>query len=361
MEELNKKNDEKEEIQEDNMNNMEKNNESKIENKTEDSNENFKIKLGTVGNFVLVAFIILIIGTGALTYYLIHSAKDDYDKQYNEIVSNLAAYENVVETEEGEKEKNDTVANIIDSAISDATSNNSGVATDDTNAKKLMNESLVVLYNGLILDTSKMDEITLQYIDSKKDESEKYIITYYSYENYSFKDSKLGTFSSQLFDGLVKMDGVGKIAISEDYDAIPRDVKVVNTIPTIVSDNNPKVSDYDAIKTLIVDLDGNGAEEYILVLANKATGYSKITLIDSKGSKVADLASIEKSKWKKGANAEYYLSINNVETIDVDNDGIMEIVLEIPHATGDSTVSLLKYNNGVLTGKTGIECSLLTE
>ena len=192
-------------------------------------------------------------------------------------------------------------------------------------------------------------------------ESDKYIITYYSYENYSFKDSKLGIFSSQLFDGLVKMDSVGKIAISEDYNAIPRNVKVVNTIPTIVADNNPKVSDYDSIKTLIVDLDGNGADEYILVLANKKTGYSKITLVDSKGSKVADLASIEKSKWKKDSNAEYYLSISNIETIDVDNDGIMEMVIEIPHATGDQTISLLKYNNGILTGKTGIECSLLNE
>lgn len=354
MEELNKKKiEENDDCEDTEIKEENKSNEKKEENS---NRENLKIKIGTVGNFVLLAFIILIIGTGGLTYYLIHSAKDDYDKKYNEIVSNLTQYENIIE----EKEENDTVANIIDSAITDATSSN-GVATTDESAKKLMNESLVVLYNGLILDTSKMDEIALQYVDSKKDESEKYIITYYSYENYSFKESKLGVFSSQLFDGLVKIDGVGKIAISEDYDAIPRDVKVVNTIPTIVSDNNPNVSNYDSIKTLIVDLDGNGVEEYILVLANKTTGYSKITLIDSKGSKVADLASIEKSKWKKGANAEYYLNINNIETIDVDNDGIMEIVLEIPHATGDPTISLLKYNNGVLTGKTGIECSLLAE
>ena len=322
--------------------------------------ENVKIKLGTVGNFVLLAFIILIIGTGALTYYLIHSAKDDYDKQYNEIVSNLTENQNLVIKDETEVEGKDTVANIIDSAISDATSGSS-VTTSDENAKKLMNESLVVLYNGLILDTSQMGEVALQYIDRKKDASDKFVITYYSYENYCFKESKLGIFSSQLFDGLVKIDSVGKVAISEDYDAIPRDVKVVNTIPTIVSDNNPKVSDYDFIKTLIVDLDGNGTDEYILVLANKKSGYSKITLIDSKGTKIADLASIEKSKWKKDANSEYYLSISNIETIDVDNDGIMEIVLEIPHATGDPTISLLKYNNGVLTGKTGIECSLLAE
>ncbi len=347
MEELKKKNEDENELNKEKTENAETNSEK----------ENVKIKLGTVGNFVLLAFIILIIGTGALTYYLIHSAKDDYDKQYNEIISNLSENQNIVDEEETKGK--DTVANIIDSAISD-TSSGSAVTSDDS-AKKLMNESLVVLYNGLILDTSKMDEVTLQYIDSKKDESDKYVITYYSYENYSFKESKLGIFSSQLFDGLVKIDSVGKIAISEDYDAIPRDVKVVNTIPSIVSENNPKVSDYDSIKTLIVDLDGNGADEYILVLANKKTGYSKITLIDSKGVKVSDLASIEKSKWKKDTNAEYYLSISNIETIDVDNDGIMEIVLEIPHATGDPTISLLKYNNGVITGKTGIECSLLSE
>ena len=338
---------------------MEELDKNEIKEKTEnkEQKEKIKIKLGIVGNYVLILFVVLVIGTGALTYYLIHSAKDDYDKQYSEIVSNLTAAENIVKDmeDDGETEK---IANIIDSAISDATGS---ATTSDDAAKKLMNESLVVLYNGLILDTSKMDEVTLQYIDSKKDESDKFVITYYSYENYSFKESKLGVFSSQLFDGLVKIDSVGKVAISEDYDAIPREVKVVNTIPTIVSENNPKVSDYDSIKTLIVDLDGNGTDEYILVLANKKTGYSKITLIDSKGTKVADLASIEKSKWKKDSNTEYYLSISNIETIDVDNDGIMEVVLEIPHATGDPTVSLLKYNNGVLTGKKGIECSLLAE
>ena len=349
MEEINKK-----DIEE-----KEKVSENVVTEKNEDSSDTLKVKIGTVGNFVLAAFIILIIGTGGLTYYLIHSAKDDYDKQYNEIVSNLTNEENIVEVEE-EQEKG-TVANIIDSAISEAASSSNPTTTTDENTKKLMNESLVVLYNGLILDTTKMDEVALQYIDSKNEESDKYIITYYSYENYSFKESKLGIFSSQLYDGLVKIDSVGKVAISEDYDAIPRDVKVVNTVPTIVSDNNPKLVDYDSIKTLIVDLDGNGADEYILILANKSTGFSKITLIDSKGSKVADLASIEKSKWKKDTGAEYYLSINNVEVIDVDNDGIMEIVVEIPHATGDPTVSLLKYSNGVLSGKTGIECSLLSE
>ena len=254
--------------------------------------------------------------------------------------------------------------NIIDPTINTVTTGSqetSMVNSVDANSRKVMNENLIVLYNGLILDTSKMAKTELKYIDNSDKYKDKYVITYYNYENYSFKDSKLGTLSTQVYEGLVKVDNVGKIAISEDYDAIPRSVKVVNTIPTIVSENNPKILDYDTVKTLIVDLDGNGTEEYILVLANKNSGFSKITFIDSKGTKVADLASIEKSKWKKDSTTEYYLSINNVEIIDVDNDGIMELVIEIPHGAGDSTVSLLKYNNGKLDGKTDIECSLITE
>ena len=327
-------------------------NDKKIEEETEvkkNDQDTVKIKIGTVGNFILAAFVILIIGTGALTYYLIHTAKDDYDKQYNEIISNLPI-NNTVQEEQGD----DTVANMIGAVISDVTNqtSNTTVATDGANTRKILNEELVVLYNGLVLQTDAMDEVTLKYIDSTTDASDKYVITYYNYENYSFQNSKLGTLSAQVYEGLVKIDNVGKIAISEDYDAIPRDIKVVNTMPTIVSDNNPKVADYDTIKTLIIDLDGNGTDEYILILANKTTGFSKITLIDSKGSKVADLASIEKSKWKQETNAEYYLSISNVEVIDVDNDGVMEIVLEIPQPTGNPTVSLLKYRNGELQGKT---------
>ena len=50
--------------------------EVKEENKTE-----YRYKIGTLGNYLLALFILIIVGTGALTYYLIHSAKDDYDKQ----------------------------------------------------------------------------------------------------------------------------------------------------------------------------------------------------------------------------------------------------------------------------------------
>ena len=353
MEELNKDKDKekKEEKKETKEESFVKNNES----------EPIKIKIGTVGNFIFAAFIVLIIGTGALTYYLIHQEKENV----KEIVSNLP--ENIVNTSVQDNATNevvDSIANIIDSAISDVTNsstNNTSAVADASNTRKILNEELVVLYNGLILDTSKMDEVTLKYIDNTSDAADKYVITYYNYENYGFKEPMLGILSTQLYEALVKIDNVGKVAISEDYNAIPRQVKVVNTVPTIVSDNNPNISEYNSVKTLIVDLDGNQTDEYILILANKTTGFSKITLVDSKGAKIGDLASIEKSKWKKDSTAEYYLNINNVEVLDIDNDGIMEIMVEIPQAVGNPTVSLLKYNNGVLQGKKDIECSLVVE
>ena len=359
MQDLNKKDEE---------NKIENNNEeSKVEVKEEKSSvvkeikdeikaetDTVKVKIGTVGNAVLFAFFVLIVATGILAYYLIHDTKDNIDQQYSDLIQNLSEYENLIDDDE----EGTTVANIIDGAMVDAglTSTNS-VTTEVTDDRKIMNEELVVLYKGLILDTSKMDEVKLKYIDNKIDGSDKYVITYYSYEHYAFKESKLGTFSTQLYDGLVKIDGVGKVAISENYEAIPREVKVINTVPSVIT--NTGFTNYDTVKTIITDLDGNGVEEYIVIFANKQTGYSKISFYDSKGSFVDDLASIEKSKWRKGSNAEYYLSLDNVDILDIDNDGIMEVLVEIPHATGDSTVSILKYNNGKLTGKTGIECSLL--
>ena len=337
--------------------------------KKEVNNENkeptIKIKIGTVGNFMLAFFVVLIIGTGSLTYYLIHNAKNDYDRQYNEILSNITQTQQV---EENTTEENvSSIGDLIDSALSNVVADtstdttNTNTLIDSTDTRKTANQELVVLYKGLILDNANFDENTLKYIDSTKADADKYVITYYSYENYSFKEAKLGVLSQKVYDNSVKIDNVGKVAISEEYEAVPRQIKVVNTVPSIISDNNPLVKDYDTVKTISTDFDGNGTEEYILILKNTKTGFSKITFIDSKGEKVADLASIEKSKWRQDTNNEFYLGIDNVEILDINNDGVMEILVEIPHSTGDPTVSLLKYNNGELQGKTNIECSLLSE
>lgn len=308
-----------------------------------------------LGNFLLTVLVVLIVGTGSLVYYLIFTARQDLD-QYNELVKNIVKDENVV------SENIESIKNMIDSALSTSTTNSTianTVDAADATDRKIMNENLIVLYNGLLLDTTKMGKTELKYIDNSDKYKDKYVITYYNYESFSFKDSKLGTLSEQIYDGLIGIDNVSKIAISESYNAIPRTAKVVNAIPTIVSEKNTKIDEFDSKKAIIVDVDGNGTEEYILILANKVTGYSKIVLYDSTGTKVADLAYIEKSQWESVTTEEYHLSLSNVEVIDVDNDGIMEILIELPRYEGEPAISLLKYKNGELIGDTNIECSLL--
>ena len=332
--------------------------EEKVEIKEETEEETIDKKIGTVGNWLLFGFVILIIITGILVYYLVHNARKDLNNMYNDLVEN-SVIAPVVENDEKEPE---SIASIIDSAISNTlTTNTTTINTVNTvNASevKTLNENIIVLYNGLILDTTKMGITHLQYIDKTDLNKDKYVITYYNYENFAFKDSALGTLSDEVYEGVLAVDNVGKIAISEKINCVPREIQVVNTVPSVVADNN-NLSSYDTTKTIIVDLDGNGTNENILILSNRQTGYSKISLADFQGKLVADLAYIEKSKWSSATTEDYYLTINNIEVLDVDNDGVMEIILELPNYEGAPTISLVKYKNGELQGEKDYEFSLL--
>ncbi|MBR3511784.1 MAG: hypothetical protein IKN74_02355 [Clostridia bacterium] len=319
-----------------------------------------KKKIGTFGNILLILFIIGIIITGLMVYYLAHRENKNLQEQYNTIIENsntVAEIENKINnTNTTTDEEPGSIANMIDSMV--PTTNTTTTNTIKANEVKTLNEQLIVLYDGLILNTSEMKVVKLNYIDKSSLDKDKYVITYYNYENFAYVDSKLGTLSDEIYSGAIGVKNVGKIALSEKYEAIPREIKVVNAVPDIVAQNND-LSKYDSVKAIISDLDGNGTTEYVLILANRKTGYSKITLVDSQGSKVADLAYIEKSKWESATTEEYHLSISNIEIIDIDNDDTMEIVLELPTYEGAPDISLVKYKNGELQGQVNYECSLL--
>ena len=69
---------------------------------------------------------------------------------------------------------------------------------------------------------------------------------------------------------------------------------------------------------------------------------------------------MDKSGWDSIAVDGYYLSYSNIEILDIDNDGIMEIIFEVPSQESvPSQISLLKYKNGELSGKTDVVCSLV--
>jgi hypothetical protein len=321
-------------------------------NKSKEENKNLNTQ--KLLNILLAIIVIITVLTGTIVYYSLYKYSDvnevenETNKVTNETVSTVADMINTVIDSSNDEDKN-LVINV-----------NTTVTTGEADSRKILNESIIVLYDGLILDSESMGLVELKYIDNSSPTKDDYVVTYYNYSNYGYQNSSLGVLSSQVLDGLVKIDNVGKISISEKYEAIPREVQVVNSIPAVVSDNNSDFSNYDTKKTIIIDLDGNGTNEYIVILANKSTGESKIVLAESTGFVKATLATMDKSGWDSTDTDGYYLSYSNIEVLDIDNDGIMEILFELP--TKDvvpSQISLLKYKNGELSGKTDLACSLV--
>ena len=301
-------------------------------------------------NIFLAIIVIITVIIGSVIYYQLYrySSEEIINTDSTNEASTVAEILNTV------IDSNETNTN-----SSNVSSGNTTISTSDADSRKVLNEEIIVLYDGLVLNVSEMKVVDLQYIDNSSTEKENYVITYYNYENFGFTDSSLGILSSQVLDGLVKIDNVGKVSISESYDAIPRDIQVINSIPAVVLDNNSDFADYDTRKTIISDLDGNGTNEYIVILSSTTTGESRIVLVESTGFIKATIATMNKAGWEAVSTDGYYLSYNNIEILDVDNDGIMEILFEIPTTLATPTqVSLLKYQNGDLIGTTDLSCTL---
>ena len=309
-------------------------------------------------NTLLAIIVLITVVSGGVIYYSLYKyAKEDEARESaNEIEAEISTVADIIDTA---LNTNTVEENIIENTSINQNINTT-VTTGEADNRKVLNEAIVVLYKGLILDSEQMGLVELKYIDNSNPSKDNYIITYYNYENYCFKNSTLGTLSTQVVDGLVKIDGVGKVAISEKYEAIPREIQVINAIPAVVLDNNSDFSNYDTKKTIITDLDGNGTNEYILILSSKVTGESRILLVESSGFVKSTIAKMDKSGWDGVSSDGYYLSYSNIEILDIDNDGIMEIIFEIPTTNSSpSQISLLKYKNGELFGTTDYMCSLV--
>ena len=315
--------------------------------KNDESKESLSKK---VLNILLAIIVIITVIIGSVIYYQLYK----YSSEEIADTSSTNDASTVVELLNTVIDSNETSSN-----SSSTNSGNTTVATSDADSRKVLNEEIIVLYDGLVLNVSEMKVVDLQYIDNSSSDKENYVITYYNYENFGFSDYSLGILSDQVLDGLVKIDNVGKVSISESYDAIPRDIQVINSIPAVVLDNNSDFADYDTKKTIIADLDGNGTNEYIVILSSTSSGESKIVLVESTGFVKATIATMDKSGWESVSTDGYYLSYSNIELLDVDNDSIMEILFEVPTTSSIPTqVSLLKYQNGDLQGTTDLSCSL---
>ena len=108
-----------------------------------------------------------------------------------------------------------------------------------------------------------------------------------------------------------------------------------------------------------IDLDGDGKKEHIVVASDydvDAKFSTKIMLYDSEYTKIADLVNFENPYYKNEEDLTNYtvtsLSLaGNVECMDIDNDGNMEILIDIPIWEGKGQLSIVKYQNGKIQGE----------
>ncbi len=281
---------------------------------------------------IIIAFVILILVIGTIVGI--------------RCFSNINGKNNAIVNEESTRNDNENLDSYTNNKTSkEDAKEESDKANGETLSSKI--DDIIVLYDGFEL--SKLPESkTFYQLDRRllDDNLDKYNTTYYNYSNGRFEGSSNGIIEDQV--DFVAVNGVGKIAINSNYNAIPRQFEKVLNIPEKL--NELYQSHMDTFQINKIDLDGDGTSEYIcsytsyIQMNGDDIDNSTITLLDGDLNVISDLVYLE-------SDSSVKLSLDaNVEYIDIDNDGTMEILINIPGYEW-FTIDTFKYNNGVLQGE----------
>lgn len=219
-------------------------------------------------------------------------------------------------------------------------------------------DNKIMLYDGYELyGTTGIQVLS----DMPKDEvhEERYEVKYYNYSKNRELKSSTGKFEEETYEGYAIVDEVEKFAVSEDYDLLPRQSKKLKNLPEKLNDLESKYTDVEIEE---IDLDGDYKLEYILS-AKKIVDEddvreitSKIQLLDSDLNVIATLASWNASKETGDAN-NLTLDLNDVMYFDLNEDGKMEILIELPGYESTS-VGVYRFMDGVVYGENNFKVTL---
>ena len=235
----------------------------------------------------------------------------------------------------------------------------------DSTKANVENNDYLILYKGCEM---KIATGTAWTESLDKNEENKYNTTYYNYENGKYLGETNGKVVENGIDDTFVVDNVKKIAMSKKINAIPRTFTEINQLPEELMD----MADCTTVNINSIDLDGDGTEEKIVCWTaseakgdfenNEPVAQSGIILFDSKYKKIADLVTLDDgfAASERLEQSKVFLSLDDVEYLDIDNDGIMEIITELPQyeSEGPSELSVVKYNKGNLEGKTDIKANV---
>lgn len=301
-----------------------------------------KIRLKT---FIILVIVFIVIAAGCV-FYIAQTVNKVEKANTNTNTNGIS-----------EKPNTNTTNNISEN--SNKTSNESNTVSSGKDV-----DDYFILYDGYEIKP----EAGLQSLSDMKitsDAKTKYNTTYYNYADGKYVGETEGTFGEPTYEGVSIVKNVFRVAISKKYDALPRAAVLLNQLPDELAD----MADYSSVDIHTIDLNGDGKYENIVCAKlNYAEGEigdgepeasSFIALFDSNFSKIADLVTLDDGFWGdiKDEDKKVFLSLNDVDYIDIDNDGILEILIKVPSYDGTS-VSILKYDGTKLAGQTDIKASV---
>lgn len=206
----------------------------------------------------------------------------------------------------------------------------------------------LILYYGYELSTKTGTQV-LSDMPLNDKITERFYTTYYEYN----KNEELGALEVnshvETYEDYFIIEGIDKIAISAEYNPIPRVSNGLENVPKEIQDT---LKDFENIEVEEIDLDGNEELEYIVVASKgEVEGdeiVSKIMLYNSNFKQISTLVSWDASE-ETAYSDELVLKLDNVMCFDINNDNIMEILVDIPSYEGQK-VGLYKYYDKVLYG-----------
>lgn len=247
-------------------------------------------------------------------------------------------------------------------------SNKSDTESNDTiKTNPNTNDKLVVLFRGITLDEkdTKVNILNKETDSSKKQELySKYEREYYLYSNGAFLGKANGKIEGRGLDYywnvIISPDQQYEVALSKQYNPYPRQMTLINS-------NFPKEFNIDGkvfksvnnqfnvsatIRELYkVDIDGDNKDEYIALAVDEQSYFFAKCLIDS-DLNVAAYLTVFKGKPKYGDFQDLLKNYNlkdSGEIIDINNDGVMELLLRLPSYEGFN-FKVFTYKNKVFDG-----------
>ena len=335
--------------------------------------EDKKVKAGNVAVGICLFVIAILLVLIVVFFYNTTMEKNKLQAQIDELETEVKEKNNEINNFEEKHTDDSEVEEELETSENQNDKNDNEsfeIIEDKEEINRLRSNEDILLYQGEKIE-KKIGKypVTFEGMKIDKESIHNYNTIYYNYENGKYEGVSIGNFGGEktmTVEEHARVDNVKKIAFTKEHNRIPREYKIINEVPEELKN----LPEYTSVEIHSIDLDGDGKEEKLVSYKIDYTeeeskngemqASSYIDLYDSNYKKIANLVSLEDGFWAGIRDEQYkmFISLENIEYIDVDEDNIMELVVEIP-CYDMLEVNILKYKNGKIQGETDIKATLM--